>query len=112
MAREEKRIQMEVKNRKRDCEVYMGRQALFSGSRESLESDKGRFHRCAETTTDERASNAQRCNIPSAHIQLPLSPQIVKIARPLAGEIVKRIFFVCYSGAAEKAVSLIVERLI
>ena len=24
--------------------------------------------------------------IPSAHIQLPLSPQIVKIARPLAGE--------------------------
>lgn len=51
----------------------------------------------------ERASNAQRCNIPSAHIQLPLSPQIVKIARPLAGDIVKRIFFVCYSEGAEKS---------
>ena len=60
-----------------------------------------RFHECAESATNERASNAQRCNIPSAHIQLPLSPQIVKIARPLAEGIVKRIF-VCYIGAAEK----------
>lgn len=66
-------------------------------------SDKKRFHECAESATDERASNAQRCNIPSAHIQLPSSPQIVKIARPLAGEIVKRDFLCIILAAAEKA---------